>query len=433
MCKIAMWELKRAAAAMKSAEKILSAETEAVVSSEAGRQVCLLPCPTCVSLREIMDNSFSSPPPLTPPPVIIAPPPSKPRKCRGWMIVAIILFVLLSFSWAMFVSQSISHVFNPARSLGRNFKTANVREAGPKLDEVVLEDNDAKNKIAVVTVDGIITGNTADQSGNSMVDVIKAQLDRAADDNHVKAVILKVDSPGGEVMASDEINKVISKFQADSKKPVICSMGSLAASGGYYISAPCRWIVANELTITGSIGVIMHGYNYRGLMDKLGVVPMTFKSGKFKDMLSPDRSTNEIPPEEHAMVQSLIDETYQKFKGVVADGRAQAHEKNGKEGKPLADDWANYADGRVVSGTEALKLGFVDELGDFDDAVDRAEKIAHIGDANLIEYRERYDISNFLSMFGQSGAAHDIKLDLGVDLPKLQANAMYFLWEAPEN
>jgi protease IV len=379
-----------------------------------------------------MEN-FSSPPPLTPPPVITPPPPAKPRKSRGWMVVAIILIVLLGFSWLIIFAQGFSRALKFNNGFNRSFKNGMAREVGPRLDECILEDNGVASKIAVITVDGIITSHTEDAAGNTMVDVIKAQLDRAADDKHVKAVILKVDSPGGEVMASDQINKVIVKFQEDSGKPVICSMGSLAASGGYYISAPCRWIVANELTITGSIGVIMHGYNYRGLMDKIGVAPMTYKSGKFKDMLSPDRSTNDIPPEEHAMVQSLIDETYQKFKGVVASGRAQAHEKNGKEGKPLADDWANYADGRVVSGTEALKLGFVDELGDFDDAVDRTEKIAHIGDANLIEYRERYDISNFLSMFGQSSASHDIKLDLGVDLPKLRAGGMYFLWEAPED
>jgi protease-4 len=160
---------------------------------------------------------------------------------------------------------------------------------------------------------------------------------------------------------------------------------------------------------------------------------MTFKSGKFKDMLSPDRSTNEIPPEEHAMVQALIDETFQKFKGVVRAGRAGAHEKNKSEGRTLSFDWENYADGRVLSGSQALTLGFVDQVGDFDDAVDRAEKIAHISEANLIEYRERYDISDLFSMFGQSSASHDIKLDLGVDLPKLQANAMYFLWEAPQD
>ncbi len=263
---------------------------------------------------------------------------------------------------------------------------------------------------------------------------MQAQLDRAAEGKRVKAVILKVDSPGGEVMASDQMNKALVKFQTDSGKPVVCSMGSLAASGGYYISAPCRWIMANDLTITGSIGVIMHGYNYRGLMDKVGVLPMTYKSGKYKDMLSPDRSTNEIPAGERAMVQALIDETYGRFTNIVFTGRSQAHQKNGQEGKSLADDWASFADGRVLSGSQALKLGFVDQLGDFNDAVARAKTIAHItGDANVVEYRERYDIADFLSMFGQSGSAHDVKLDLGLDIPKLRAGCMYFLWQAPEN
>ena len=384
-----------------------------------------------------MDNSFTSPgvpPSLTPPPVITPPPPSKPRKSRGWMIVAIIVIVLLVVSLFANFTQFVSHALSFNNNFNSGFKTSSARQIGPKLDECMLEDNDSRTKIAVITVDGIITSSTADQEGNNMVDVIKAQLDRATDDKRVKAVILKVDSPGGEVMASDEINKAIVKFEDESGKPVICSMGSLAASGGYYISAPCRWIVANELTITGSIGVIMHGYNYRGLMDKLGVLPMTYKSGLYKDMLSPDRSTNEIPSGERKMVQALIDETYQKFKGVVSDGRSKAHEKNGKEGKALADNWADYADGRVVSGTEALKLGFVDEIGDFDDAVKRAEQIANHGnDANLIEYREHYDISDLFSMFGQSSASHDIKLDLGVDVPKLRADCMYFLWQAPED
>jgi protease-4 len=382
-----------------------------------------------------MDTSFSSPgvpPQLTPPPpVITPPPPAKPRRSWGWIIVSIILIVLLGFSLLGNLVQAVSHAIGGG--FERGFKTTTAREVGPKLDECILEDNGAHNKIAVITVDGVITSHTPDQAGNNMVDVIQAQLDRAKDDKRVKAVILKVDSPGGEVMASDEINKAILKFQDESHKPVICSMGSLAASGGYYISAPCRWIVANDLTITGSIGVIMHGINYRGLMDKVGIAPMTFKSGKYKDMLSPDRSTNDIPPEEHAMVQALIDETFQKFKGVVRTGRAAAHEKNKAEGKPLAFEWENYADGRVLSGSQALSLGFVDQVGDFDDAVERAQRIVNIPDANLIEYRERYDISDFLSMFGQSGSAHDIKLDLGLDIPKLRAGCMYFLYQAPEN
>ena len=392
----------------------------------------------------------TSPPPENPtpgtpsspaPPVIAAPVEAvvRTRKSRGWMVASLILVVLLGFSLLGNLTQFIVHSLNWTH----NLKSGTAREVGPKLDEAILEDNKSRNKIAVITVEGLITDHADDEEGNNLVDVIKAQLDRADDDDRVKAVILKVDSPGGEVMASDEINKAIANFEADDAgeagvparkgKPVICSMGSLAASGGYYISAPCRWIVANELTLTGSIGVIMHGYNYRGLMDKVGVVPMTFKSGEYKDMLSPDRSTNEIPAGEHAMVQALIDETYGKFKDIVSEGRTAAHDLNKKEGRALAPDWEDYADGRVLSGTQALKLGFVDELGDFDDAVERAEKIAGIKNANLVEYQERYDISNFLSMFGQSGKAPNLKLDLGIDIPKLRSGCCYFLWQTPGN
>ena len=351
------------------------------------------------------------------------------------MVTAIILAVLLGFAGLIIMAQFVAHSFGFNHSL----KTVGAREVGPKLEECLLEDNDSQNKIAVITVDGIISGHVDDESGNNLVDVIQAQLDRASDDKRVKAVILKVDSPGGEVLASDEIYNAIRAFESDEAddhgkpgrkgKPVICSMGSLAASGGYYISSGCRWIVANELTITGSIGVIMHGWNYRGLMDKVGVAPMTFKSGKFKDMLSGEREPSEIPPEERAMVQGLIDETYGKFTNVVAEGRSAAHALNKKDGAALAEDWLNYADGRVLSGSQALDLGLVDELGDFDDTVDRALEITHLDSANLVEYRERYDLSNFLSMFGQSGKAHDIKLDLGVEAPKLQAGLMYFLYQ----
>ncbi len=354
------------------------------------------------------------------------------------MIFAIILLVLLMFS----LFGNLTQFIGSALSFGSGLHPeafGSGREVGPRLEEFVLENNKSQNKIAVISIEGIISGHDFDGAGNNLVDVVQAQLDRAAEDHRVKAVILKMDSPGGEVLASDEIYKAIRAFEADAPgesgkpghkgKPVICSMGSLAASGGYYIASGSRWIVANELTLTGSIGVIMHGWNYRGLMDKVGIAPMTFKSGRFKDMLSGEREPSEIPPEEHAMVQNLINETYQQFKSVVADGRGAAHELNKHEGKALADDWQNYADGRVLSGKQALEIGLVDELGDFDDSVDRAMDIANIKSANLVEYRERYDLSNFLSMFGQSSQAHDIKLDLGADIPKLRAGLPYFLYQ----
>jgi protease IV len=203
-------------------------------------------------------------------------------------------------------------------------------------------------------------------------------------------------------------------------------MGSLAASGGYYVSAPCRWIVANDLTITGSIGVIMSTWNYRGLMDKVGVRPETFKSGKYKDMLSGTREPDSITQEERDMVQSLITETYEKFKGVVEDGRKLAQAKNKDKGRALTDDWKEYADGRILSGTKAFKLGFVDELGTFETAVKRTKNIAGIKNANLIEYQQRFDISDLFRLFGQT-ENKAVKLDLGLEMPKLQAGHLYFL------
>jgi protease-4 len=379
---------------------------------------------------------FVPPPPLSPPPIITA--PKSPRKSRGWMVVAIILLVVLMFSLFGNLTQFVGNTLSFHNGL-RTEAFGSGREIGPKLEEFTLENNHSPNKIAVITIDGIITSHEADPSGNSMVDVIQAQLDRARADKHVKAVLLKMDSPGGEVLASDDIYNAIRDFETDDAatdgkpahkgKPVIVSMGSLAASGGYYISSACRWITANKLTITGSIGVIMHGYNYRGLMDKVGVAPMTFKSGKFKDMLSGEREPSEISQEERQMVQGLIDETFAQFKEVVADGRGDAHKANKSDGKALVDDWKDYADGRVFSGQQALDLGFVDELGNFDDAVDRACKIAGVENANLVEYRERYDISNFLSLFGQGAQAKDIKLNVGIEAPKLRAGLMYFLYQ----
>jgi protease-4 len=335
------------------------------------------------------------------------------------MIFALVLLVLLGIS----MLANLGHLLNGFVPV----KVGHANSVGPRLEEVISEDNGASSKIAVVEVNGIIMSRALDQSGYGMVEVIKAQLKRAEEDDKVKAVILKVDSPGGEVLASDDISRAIADFQSKPhSKPVVCSMGGLAASGGYYVSAPCRWIVANDLTITGSIGVIMSTWNYRGLMDKVGVRPQTFKSGKYKDMLSGSREPDSITQEERDMVQSLIDETYGKFKNVVASGRKRAQEKNRDKGRALSEDWADYADGRILSGTEAFKLGFVDELGTFDDAVKRTKNIAGIRNANLIEYQQRYDISDLFRLFGKT-ESRAIKVDLGMEMPKLQAGQLYFL------
>jgi protease-4 len=361
--------------------------------------------------------------PTPPPPPLLTPPrlTPTPRKSRGWKIAVTVLACLLAVSL-------LSNFWHLAHSLFKGPTAA--RHGGPRLEEVVVEDNDSDNKIAVVPVEGIISSDLFDGGSYSLVDYIQDQLKIAARDARVKAVLLKVNSPGGEVLASDDIYNAIANFQKDSGKPVIASMSSVAASGGYYVSAPCRWIVANDLTITGSIGVIFHSINYRGLMDKIGLRPEVYKSGKFKDMLSGDKKEEEITSEERKMVQKLIDETFERFKTVVAEGRHQANKKNkdnkDAKGQPLQSNWADYADGRVLSGKEAHELGFVDELGDFQTAAKRARKLARIEHANLVQYQQIFNLSDLFRLFGKSDAPR-VKVDVGLEGPKLKAGQLYYL------
>jgi protease-4 len=303
-------------------------------------------------------------------------------------------------------------------------------QSGRHFEEITVENPHESDKIVVVPVEGMITSAPWDPSGRSMVDVIEDQLKLAAKDSNVKAVILKVDSPGGEVLASDDISRAITQFQEKNKKPVIAVMGGLAASGGYYVSAPCDYIVANELTLTGSIGVIMSTFNYRGLMDKVGLKPNVFKSGKFKDMLRGSKTPEEVDPAEEKMIQDMIMETYAKFKNVVKNGRERAAARNKGDGKTLVSNWEEYADGRILTGKNAFELGFVDKLGNFQTALDVARKIAGIpGNAHVVRYQEPFTLSRLFGMGLSTRAKKNegVKIDLGLDIPEVRAGRLYFL------
>jgi protease-4 len=299
-----------------------------------------------------------------------------------------------------------------------------------ELQEVLVRDSPFEDKVAVISMEGVISGEILSDIGSSMVELVGDQLERAAVEG-VAAVILKVDSPGGEVLASDEIYLLIEKFQKEHDIPVVASMGSLAASGGYYISAPCRWIVANELTMTGSIGVIFHSYNYRGLMDKVGVRPDITKSGKLKDMMSGEKLPEEILPEERAILQGMIDESFAKFKDIIRTGRNHAADLNLKdgitEGRKLASNWTEFADGRILSGQQALNLGLVDELGNFEVALDRALQLARLDGAKLVTYQPHFRFPGFLSLLGQARSG-SVKVDLGLPLQsRLPEGRLYFM------
>ena len=295
--------------------------------------------------------------------------------------------------------------------------------------EVTIRNGETDNRIAVIDIAGVITS----YGPSDMVSNIKKQLQLAANDDRVKAVILRIDSPGGEVMASDEIARSIREFEVDPNidKPVIASMGGMAASGGYYVAAPCRFIFANELTITGSIGVIMQSVNFHGLMEKVGVKPVTYTSGKNKDMLSPFNSP-EVPPEQDKILTEFIDQTYKAFLEVVESGRAKKGNRTEKDMKELIAGWKEYADGRIITGLDAEKYGLVDKTGNFDDVVKFAEQYLGIteGKARLVRNEPPLNFGNFFQLFGgaqKEKRSATIKVDLGLEIPQLRPGVPYYL------
>jgi len=287
----------------------------------------------------------------------------------------IVLFVI-------FVAAAISFLINLL--LGKSFKGIGVA---------------AKPKVGVVKVYGVIRSS----------DKYLKLLDRVEKDKSVKAVVLRVDSPGGVVGACQEIHDKVKELKK--KKPVVVSMGSVAASGGLYISVPATKIVANPGTITGSIGVIIQTYNLRKLAQKIGVEVITVKSGRFKDLLNPFK---EPDPEALKIVQQLIDDSYQQFVEAVAEGRNLPVEKV-KE----------FADGRIFTGRQAKELGLVDELGSIEKAVEVAKRLAKCPNCEVKEVKEK---KNFLEVLAGEQSSTTLKtLFKAVSGDVEEVNLMYLL------
>ncbi len=209
------------------------------------------------------------------------------------------------------------------------------------------------DRIAVLNIKGVIV---------NPIPVVK-KIERLRKDKTVKALVIRVDSPGGSVGASQEIYRAIERFRADGK-PVVVSMGNVAASGGYYVSAPANFIYANPGTITGSIGVIIQHMAYRELMEKIGIRATSIKTGKFKDTLSPFR---ELTPEEKKYLEETIKEAYEQFLQAILKYRSD---------KISEEKLREVADGRVFTGRKAKELGLVDGIGGLEDAVEKARELA---------------------------------------------------------
>lgn len=244
-----------------------------------------------------------------------------------------------------------------------------------EMSPVVLEEGSGMGRIAKLSVDGAIasggsSGLFATESYNHE-DFLK-QIEAIEADERVSGILLEVNSPGGGVYESAEIANLLNEVRTERDLPMYVSMKNMAASGGYYISAQADKIFATEETVTGSIGVIMSGLNYSGLLEKIGVEDTTVKSGALKDMGSATRPETE---QDHAVLQAYIDNAYNRFVKVVSEGRNKSE-----------DEVKKVADGRIYDGVQAKEAGLVDEIGYPTDALAAIREDLDLQDAELVEY-----------------------------------------------
>jgi protease-4 len=330
-----------------------------------------------------------------------------PPRRTGWIVYAVIV------TFFLFLSVLANLVlFGITFSGGRGDKITMASHKARYEEHFVEGDEDARDKIAVIYLTGVISSTEGGVTGEEgLVGDIKDQLDQAIDDKRVKAIILRINSPGGEVVASDAIYQAV--VEAREKKPVVASIDTLGASGAYYIAVGADYIVANELSITGSIGVILESFSVGALADKVGIKFYTFKSGRYKDILNPTREPTE---DEKALVQGLIMEVYDKFVGIVA-----------KERDMKVDDLKNgLADGRILSGKQALDAGFVDGLGYFEDAIDKAKELGKMKKARVVRYVPPFSLRNLFRYMGKNDRTK-IQIELTPNQFKLQTGKLYFL------
>jgi protease-4 len=305
------------------------------------------------------------------------PPPPPRRGGAGWGILVAILLLLLSLSIVMNLVLGISVVAVGVFD-GRN------------IEETTLVSGATDQQIAVVPLEGVIT-----ESSRKEFDQI---LRHIGEDKNVKGLVIDIDSPGGEVTPSDEIYQQILKFKSDhSGLPVAASMRGLGASGAYYAACGCDTIVAQETTITGSIGVLWPNYNFADLMQKYGVRDTTIVSdgAPYKDAGSPTRSLNS---EHEVYLRGLVNSEFKRFKAVVSKSR-------GSKLKPSLDEIAN---GKAYSAVEAKQNGLIDDIGYVDKAINYVATNAKLSNPNVVRYEQKgalFDRFPFAMQRGSPSAA----------------------------
>jgi len=246
------------------------------------------------------------------------------------------------------------------------------------LEETAVE-GEGRDKVLLLDLSGAITDAPTKHAfglieEESTVARVQSELKKAAKDARVRALVLRINSPGGGVTASDDVYTEIVRFKRELKIPVVAALGDLAASGGYYVACAADALVAHPTTVTGSIGVILVNLNLEGLLGKIGVRNETFKAGEHKDLLSPLRGAT---PEERRIVQSILDSLHARFVSVVRESRPKLD----------AGRITELTDGRIFDASQALDAGLVDGIGSLRDAVALAQKAAGLEKARVVMYR----------------------------------------------
>jgi protease-4 len=285
------------------------------------------------------------------------------------------------------------------------------------LEEKVV-DGDGRAKVLLVEVSDVITDKPTRRAlglveEESTVARVQSELKQAAEDDRVKAVVLRINSPGGGVTASDQIHAEIMRFRKEHGVPVVAALGDLAASGGYYVACAADRIVAAPTTVTGSIGVILLNLNLAGLLGKIGVRNDTYKAGEHKDLISPLRAAT---PEERRIVQSILDGLHARFIAVVREGRPTLDVARVKE----------LTDGRVFDATQALQAGLVDEIGDLRAAIEAAKQAAKVDEARVVMYRRPHETGENIYSLGR-GLPAQVNL-LPLDLGALAGSGPRFMY-----
>jgi protease-4 len=342
-------------------------------------------------------------------PIYMYPPPPKRGGIRRFFRAILGL---------MFVGSILLNLF---------FLVALVSVGAMPMSTTTLVDGSIKEVVAVYPLTGLINEKTASDFGR-FYQVVR-------DDKNIKAVVLRIDSGGGGVSASDQIHQLVRSIREDLKRPVVVSMGGVAASGGYYISAPATEIYAEHTTITGSIGVIAMWPVFKGLMDKWGIDPIVIRSKHAEEWKARENPLETPSPEVRKDVQAMLDTMQERFEKVVRDGRkgklveGKAAEAAMAEAAPTTKpSQGDPFNGKAYLADVALKLGLVDQIGYLNDAAMAAAKAANLNSPKVVRYTVRAGLLETLASGQSSTPAGSVRIDADT-LDSITAPRIMMVWK----